>query len=70
VIRRAFLVQSLLCSSGAAWSQPVLCARDGDGLTVVAPDTDVAAVLTQFDWRVVTSSGQSGHGMHHLRNAC
>jgi hypothetical protein len=70
MIRRTFLVLSLPCSSGAAWSPRVLCARDGDGLTGVAPDTEVATVFTQFAWQVVTSLGQGGHAMHHLWKAC
>jgi iron complex transport system substrate-binding protein len=36
----------------------VLCARGSDGLTVVAPGTDVAGVFTQLGWQVVAPPGQ------------
>ena len=36
----------------------VLCARGADGLTVVAPGTDLAEVFTRLGWQVVAPAGQ------------
>ncbi|HUN41498.1 MAG TPA: ABC transporter substrate-binding protein [Acetobacteraceae bacterium] len=36
----------------------VLCARGPDGLTVVAPGTDVAGVFTRLGWQVVAPAGR------------
>jgi len=36
----------------------VLCARGADGLTVIAPDTDLAEVFTRLGWQVVAPPGQ------------
>lgn len=36
----------------------VLCARGPDGLTVVAPGTDLAEVFTRLGWQVVAPAGQ------------
>lgn len=36
----------------------VLCARGADGLTVVAPGTDVAGVFTRLGWQVVAPPGE------------
>jgi iron complex transport system substrate-binding protein len=36
----------------------VLCARGADGLTVVAPGTDLAETFTRLGWQVVAPAGQ------------
>jgi iron complex transport system substrate-binding protein len=55
----AQFAEALLALPASETAHPhVLCARGADGLTVVAPDTDVAAVFTQLGWQVVAPAGQ------------
>ncbi|HTW69596.1 MAG TPA: hypothetical protein VME47_06895 [Acetobacteraceae bacterium] len=48
----------------------VLCARGPDGLTVVAPGTDLAEVFTRLGWQVVAPEGPGqGQGQGPFRTA-
>ena len=47
------------CGNGApGWASACSCARGTDGLTVVAPGTDLAHTFTHLGWQVVAPAGQ------------
>ena len=55
----AKFAEALLAVPARPASHPrVLCARGADGLTVVAPGTDLAETFTHLGWQVVAPAGQ------------